>query len=302
MNMRIRPLTPEERSYTYTQDEELIKKTGCIGHLRADMDTDGNGFFTTWDDHNAELKTQEFKREFDKVINGLRFDGQYGGLLRNRSSLSAYCHGCQESAFSDSYNTEYGFRVDTDQYSYMLRCNTNKGAYNLYCYAYVREMLEKVLLPAPEMMNVIIVEPEKRPYLKSIQTGLEALQKSVSGYIEAIYPFDDPVALIANEEGKINGMQYNRALRDEDNNIYDIVAGTFIIVGLGDEDFTSVPDELVDKYLKKYEQPELFTNIGGKITVMPMLYEKKESVLDKLAQKPHAPKVSSPKKSREAEL
>ena len=151
-------------------------------------------------------------------------------------------------------------------------------------------------------MNVIVVEPERKPYLKAIKTGLESLQREVGGDIQAVYPYEDPVALIVNEEGKINGLPLNRALRDEDKHIYDVVAGTFLIVGLGEESFVSVPDELVDKYKGKFKTPELFMEVDGKIVVMPMLYEKKESVLDKLAQKPIAPKAAKPKKNLEVEL
>ena len=52
---------------------------------------------------------------------------------------------------------------------------------------------------------VLIVEPGKKPYVKEIDSGLESLQHEVGGYIEAIYPYEDPVALVCNEEGKLEG-------------------------------------------------------------------------------------------------
>ena len=67
---------------------------------------------------------------------------------------------------------------------------------------------------------VLIVEPGKEPYVKEIDSGLESLQHEVGGYIEAIYPYEDPVALVCNEEGKLEGLPLNRALRDEDGDIY----------------------------------------------------------------------------------
>lgn len=76
---------------------------------------------------------------------------------------------------------------------------------------------------------VLIVEPGKEPYVKEIDSGLESLQHEVGGYIEAIYPYEDPVALVCNEEGKLEGLPLNRALRDEDGDIYDVVAGTFLV-------------------------------------------------------------------------
>ena len=44
-----------------------------------------------------------------------------------------------------------------------------------------------------------------------------------------------------NDEGKLIGLDLNRSLWDEHGEIYDIVAGTFLVVGLGEESFTSLP-------------------------------------------------------------
>ena len=65
-------------------------------------------------------------------------------------------------------------------------------------------------------ITVLIVEPEKAPYVKEISDDLESLQHEVSGYIQAVYPFDDNVAILCNEEGKLHGLPLNRALYDED--------------------------------------------------------------------------------------
>jgi len=93
-----------------------------------------------------------------------------------------------------------------------------------------------------ETISVLVVEPGKTPYEKQISSGLESLQREVGGYIEAVYPYEEPVALLCDEEGKLNGKEWNRALRDDEGNIYDVVAGTFLIVGLGDENFGSLSD------------------------------------------------------------
>jgi len=142
MNMIIRPLTEQERKYTYSQSQQIFGQTNCIGHLRGDMDSNGTGFFISWDNHCASLKSDVFKEEFDTVINMLRFDERYGGVLKNRSSLAAYCYGNPDSAFETDHSREYGFRADTEKYSYLLRLNPNKGEYNFYCYCYERETLD----------------------------------------------------------------------------------------------------------------------------------------------------------------
>ena len=75
---------------------------------------------------------------------------------------------------------------------------------------------------------------------------------------------------IVNEEGKLNGLSLNRALRDEDNDIYDIVAGAFLVVGLGESEFASLTPALMEKYEKLFHSPEAFLNLNGHLTVIPM--------------------------------
>ena len=84
---------------------------------------------------------------------------------------------------------------------------------------------------APEKMTVLVVEPMKEPYVKEIAPGLHSLQAEVGGDIATAYPFSDPVGLVCNDEGKLIGLELNRGLRDEHGEIYDIMAGTFLVVG-----------------------------------------------------------------------
>ena len=65
MDMTLRAATPVERLYTADQSMQIEGQTGCIGHLRADMGADGNGFFRTWKDHRQNLDTEEFQRNLN---------------------------------------------------------------------------------------------------------------------------------------------------------------------------------------------------------------------------------------------
>ena len=121
---------------------------------------------------------------------------------------------------------------------------------------------------APEKMTVLVVEPRKEPYLKEIDPGLHSLQAEVGGDIAATYPFSDPVGLVCNDEGKLIGLELNRGLRDGEGNLYDIMAGTFLVVGLGEENFTSLPPELAQKYTEHFKQPEQFINLNGQIIAL----------------------------------
>ena len=64
---------------------------------------------------------------------------------------------------------------------------------------------------------------------------------------------------ICNEKGKLLGLPMNRALTDESGVPYDIVCGTFFVVGIGDEDFTSLTEQQIEKYRKKYANEMVFS-------------------------------------------
>lgn len=118
-------------------------------------------------------------------------------------------------------------------------------------------------------MKVLKVEPYQPPEVKEIDSGLASLQHEVGGWIEATYPFEDPVAIICNEEGKLNGMEYNRAIRDENGEVREIIAGPFLIVGLGEEDFTSLSEDMVQKYKRMFAQPEVFLQTQSSLLILP---------------------------------
>jgi len=114
-------------------------------------------------------------------------------------------------------------------------------------------------------MNVLVVEPMKKPYMKDIDPGLESLQREVGGYIEAVYPFEDLVALVCNEEGKLEGLPLNRAIYGEDGEMIDIIAGTFLVVGLSEDNFAALSEELAEKFGMLFESPEVFYSVNDRI-------------------------------------
>lgn len=124
-----------------------------------------------------------------------------------------------------------------------------------------------------DTLIVLVVEPGKEPYLKEIASGLESLQKEVGGNIQAVYPYEEPVGLICNEEGKLEGLPLNRALLDGDGDIYDIVAGTFLVVGLTDDSFGSLTVDQIRQFSDHFKIPEMFAKIDGKIVAIPMISE-----------------------------
>ena len=120
-------------------------------------------------------------------------------------------------------------------------------------------------------LSVLKIAPGQYPQQVEIDSDLKALQEAVGGFIGASYPFaDDPVAIVYNDDGKLMGLPLNRALRDEDGQMYDAVAGTFLVVGLGEEDFASLTPELAQKYEQLFHQPEAFLKLGNRLLVLPV--------------------------------
>lgn len=153
MELTLRPMTIAEHAYCFAQSHQISTQAGLIGHLRADFGSLGTGFFSTFFDFRESLKSDAFKVEFDDVINALQVDPQYGGILKSRGVMNAYCHKHPESCVEA--DRQYGFRANTDHFSYMIRVNPHKGEYNLYCYCYVRQWLDRHMKQAEKGIRFI---------------------------------------------------------------------------------------------------------------------------------------------------
>ena len=105
-------------------------------------------------------------------------------------------------------------------------------------------------------MKVLVVEPQKPCRVQEIES-LADMQQLVGGDIEAVYPFQELVALVCNADGKALGLPMNRPLLDKDYLPYDIIRGTFFIAGLGQEDFISLTDEQIQRYKSLYDNMQI---------------------------------------------
>ena len=124
-------------------------------------------------------------------------------------------------------------------------------------------------------MKVLMVEPDQVPYVTVIGSNLSSMQTAVGGLIQVLYPFEDEeVALVCNEEAKLESLPLNRALFDtETHRLYDIVSGTFFICSApSDSDsFGSLSDEQIGLYEKQFHCPEFFIRLNGQIQVIRKL-------------------------------
>ena len=153
-----RAMIETEDMYSYSQSAQISAQTGLVGYLCADMDTEGNGFFSTWFGHNDRLKTPDFKQDFEAVIHALREEGD---MLQNRKSLTGYCYSNPQARMETDMEY-YGVRVDTEKYSYMLRLCPTKGEYNVYCYCYVKDWLNDHMRYAKKGIRFITPNYEEK--------------------------------------------------------------------------------------------------------------------------------------------
>ena len=105
-----------------------------------------------------------------------------------------------------------------------------------------------------EQLKGLLVKPNKLPEEITFKNTLETKQELVDGYIEYAYSDDFPdVAFICNEEGKINGLPYNRDIG------HDIIAGNFIIISSDVEngEDKSLSDKQIEKYKKIFNDKSI---------------------------------------------
>ena len=151
-NFSVRPMLRNEEMYSYKQSQQLSMQTGFIGYLRADFGSKGNGFYSTWNEFNKTLKTPEFSSDLDFIINSFR---EKDSMFQNRETLGTFCAIHPEWELTDYGEKYYGVRVDTTNYAYMLRLTPRQGDYNIYCYCYKRDWLDKHIANAERGIRFI---------------------------------------------------------------------------------------------------------------------------------------------------
>lgn len=142
-------------------------------------------------------------------------------------------------------------------------------------------------------MKVLIVEPGKYAREAEIDPSLKSMQEIVGGLIEAVYPWQEKVCAVCNDSGKIDGLPLNRVVNN------DIIAGTFFICGLGEEDFKGLSEKQMEKYKKMFYQPEMILPTPAGVLIAK--YDPKEEKLatEKMAEKPQAEQVKARKQRQQ---
>ena len=117
-----------------------------------------------------------------------------------------------------------------------------------------------------ERIRMLKVAPGQPPEVIEADHTLEMLQELVGGTLQAVYPWEDYVCILCDDDGKAKGYPPNRVLVDDEGEPYDIIVGTFYICGLSKDNFASITDEMAEKYMERFRYPEmLMRTLGGGI-------------------------------------
>ena len=121
-------------------------------------------------------------------------------------------------------------------------------------------------------MKVLLCEPGSFAREVEIQDDLKTLQSIVGGTIQAVYPWPEPAAAICNDEGLLMGLPLNRRLTED-----VIIAGTFLICGLGEENYADLSPELMEKFKSELRCPQIFLQVQNRIVALPYEPENPEN-------------------------
>ena len=135
---------------------------------------------------------------------------------------------------------------------------------------------------AADQMTVLVVEPGYAPYEKTIPHELHAMQEIVGGLITAIYPYEEPVGIVANDEGLLLDMDFNRSVEGG----YGGLVGPFFVCGLTEDSFCSLPPDQMERFKKKFHKAEILVGFCGNEPVTLKVEPKQKNATPEKQRKP----------------
>lgn len=227
-----------------------------IYQINSDRDTDGYKFMgMDW------VKKHWGEQGVDSEI----YDKVYEGTIDGSSLEDVFC--------TFNFSRPVGFKGHSlsvsDVVEVIQSSETEPGFYFCDSIGFQKVEFDTSRVPdKEETIRVVLLEPGKLARVADIDSSLEGLQKTVNGLIEAAYPFEEEVCIICNEEGKLNGMPLNRAIRCA-GQITDIIAGPCFVCSCDKASFGSLTEAQQQKYLKMFKYPEHFLKINNQTAAFP---------------------------------
>ena len=138
-------ISQEEFSFMFAPQNENENR-GCICYIRGYFDSSIDERFQASamienKENYQKFHTDDFRRECDNIINYFRFQSDTP-ILKSRIRMHNAAYDTKAEHYAGDKEI-FGFRVTTEQNVYYFRCDPRQGQYNLYCYCYDRQKLEK---------------------------------------------------------------------------------------------------------------------------------------------------------------
>lgn len=154
--------------------------------------------------------------QHSKEVNAAIYDRIYNGKLDCNSLETIY------EKFNIDHPGDYtGRSLSVSDVVEIRESDTlNPGFYFVDSIGFKSISFDKSLCKEPTQahetrISVLLVEPDRYPRMIEIDDTLEAMQAVVGGDIEEYMPFEDEVAIVCHEEGKLIGLPPNRAVYAE---------------------------------------------------------------------------------------
>lgn len=151
-----------------------------------------------------------------KKVNAAAYDRVYDGKMDCISLENIY------QKFNVDHPADYtGRSLSVSDVVEIRESDTLKpGFYFVDSIGFKKISFDKSLCKEPTQahenrISVLLVEPDRYPRMIEIDDTLEAMQAVVGGNIEEYMPFEDAVAIVCHEEGKLIGLPPNRAIYAE---------------------------------------------------------------------------------------
>lgn len=134
-------------------------------------------------------------------------------------------------------------------------------------------------------ITAILIKPKSLPERITIKNELKTFQSLVKGYIECFDLPDEGITIICNEEGKINGLDLNRSIKDNNGNTVDIIAGNMVIVGIdyAEGEFISLTEKQTEEITEKFYHPEIFFKHNDKLHIINTDWKMKLTSLEEIS-------------------
>ena len=117
-------------------------------------------------------------------------------------------------------------------------------------------------IKTPPYASILVVEPGKAPYLKTIAVTLENLCKEVGGILAETCPYEPNITVCYNADYMINGSEPNRVIKNDNGALFGILCGTFLVVQRDSTNrITSLSDDLAQKYTELLKDPVAYHSV-----------------------------------------